>query len=194
MSQYRSDRDAARLRVESLEAELAAREEELSARNASIAERDAEIERLRHQLVLTGILGSRPRPMNAAWATRVVILAMAATAATLGGALLALRPSPAVIVQVAPAAEANAPAEPVLADPVMVPARPADVEPEAAPPPRQQLDEAGMRKQLEAKAWAGNATVEEIRMLKAICSHQGDRACRDRAAALLRGTAKPPVF
>jgi len=30
-------------------------------------------------------------------------------------------------------------------------------------------------------------------MLKAICTHQGDRACRDRAAALLP-RAKPPVF
>jgi hypothetical protein len=28
--------------------------------------------------------------------------------------------------------------------------------------------------------------VDEIRMLKAICSHMGDHACRNRAAEMLR--------
>jgi len=197
MSQYRSDRDAARLRIEALEGELAAREAEISARGASLAERDAEIERLRHQLVLTGIVSSRARPVNAAWATRVVVLAVAAAGATLGAALLALRPAPTVIVQVAPPAPeaAAAPAQPILADPGAVPAQPepaGEVETPAGPTA---ATEVAMRKQLEPKVWAGRGSIDEIRMLKAICSHQGDRACRDRAAALLRGGAgKPLVF
>ncbi|MFO0593047.1 MAG: FHA domain-containing protein [Polyangiaceae bacterium] len=48
------------------------------------------------------------------------------------------------------------------------------------------IDEAAIRKGLEGKVWSGKATLDEIRMLKAICSHMGDRACRDRAAAMLK--------
>lgn len=48
------------------------------------------------------------------------------------------------------------------------------------------FDEAAIRRGLEGKVWSGKASVEEIRMLKAICSHQGDRACRDRANAMLK--------
>ena len=43
-----------------------------------------------------------------------------------------------------------------------------------------------MRKSLEPKVWSGKASMTEIRMLKAICSHMGDRACRDRAAQMLK--------
>ena len=45
--------------------------------------------------------------------------------------------------------------------------------------------EARARAQLEPKVWNGRATPEEIRMLRAICKHMGDRPCSDRAAALL---------
>ncbi len=48
------------------------------------------------------------------------------------------------------------------------------------------IDEAAIRRGLENKVWGGKATIDEIRMLKAICSHMGDRACRDRAAAMLK--------
>lgn len=48
------------------------------------------------------------------------------------------------------------------------------------------IDEAAIRRGLENKVWGGKATVDEIRMLKAICSHMGDRQCRDRAAAMLK--------
>jgi hypothetical protein len=48
------------------------------------------------------------------------------------------------------------------------------------------IDEAAIRRGLEGKVWSGKATVDEIRMLKAICSHMGDRACRDRASAMLK--------
>jgi hypothetical protein len=54
-------------------------------------------------------------------------------------------------------------------------------------------DEKALRKKLEPKVWAGKATAEEKRMLKAICSHQGDIPCRDRAEAMITGrqTSKP---
>lgn len=42
------------------------------------------------------------------------------------------------------------------------------------------------RRQLEPKVWSGKASVDEIRLLRAICSHQGDASCRDRAGALLQ--------
>jgi ABC transport system ATP-binding/permease protein len=45
--------------------------------------------------------------------------------------------------------------------------------------------EASARAQLEPRVWAGKATSEEIRLLRAICRHMGDRACADRAAAML---------
>ncbi|MET0593020.1 MAG: FHA domain-containing protein [Polyangiaceae bacterium] len=48
--------------------------------------------------------------------------------------------------------------------------------------------EARARAQLEPKVWNGRATPEEIRMLRAICKHMGDRPCSDRAAALLNNT------
>jgi hypothetical protein len=42
-----------------------------------------------------------------------------------------------------------------------------------------------MRRQLEPKVWSGKASVDEIRMLKAICAHMHDAPCRSRAAAAL---------
>ncbi len=49
----------------------------------------------------------------------------------------------------------------------------------------QGIDECAIRRGLEPRVWAGKGSLDEIRMLKAICSHRGDRACRDRAAAML---------
>jgi len=47
-------------------------------------------------------------------------------------------------------------------------------------------EEDAKRRALEPKVWSGKATVDEIRMLKAICGHLGNRGCRDRAAAMLK--------
>ncbi|HKQ68869.1 MAG TPA: FHA domain-containing protein [Polyangiaceae bacterium] len=47
--------------------------------------------------------------------------------------------------------------------------------------------EARARAQLEPRVWGGHATPDEIRMLRAICKHMGDRVCSDRASALLNG-------
>ncbi len=46
--------------------------------------------------------------------------------------------------------------------------------------------EDAQRKALEPKVFGGRGTVDDIRMLKAICSHLGNRDCRDRASALLK--------
>jgi pSer/pThr/pTyr-binding forkhead associated (FHA) protein len=50
--------------------------------------------------------------------------------------------------------------------------------PAPAPP-----DENAIRRSLENKVRGGRASVDEIRMLKAVCSHMGDKACRNMAAA-----------
>jgi hypothetical protein len=49
------------------------------------------------------------------------------------------------------------------------------------------------RKVLEPKVFGGKATLEEIRLLKAICSHLGNRDCRDRASAMLKKKQEPPA-
>jgi serine/threonine protein kinase len=45
--------------------------------------------------------------------------------------------------------------------------------------------EEAQRKALEPKVFGGRGTVDDIRMLKAICSHLGNAECRNRAAMLL---------
>jgi pSer/pThr/pTyr-binding forkhead associated (FHA) protein len=51
--------------------------------------------------------------------------------------------------------------------------------PPAAGPP----NEDAIRRSLERKA---NPSVDDLRMLKAICSHQGDKQCRNRASEMLK--------
>jgi hypothetical protein len=58
--------------------------------------------------------------------------------------------------------------------------------------PSGKFDENAQRRALEAKVWNGTATEAEIRMLRAICSNQGDRACRDRATKMLRQLDNDP--
>jgi hypothetical protein len=50
-------------------------------------------------------------------------------------------------------------------------------------------DENSARRALEAKVWGGSASEAEIRMLRAICSSQGDRVCRDRCTQMLKAKA-----
>lgn len=61
-------------------------------------------------------------------------------------------------------------------------AEPSTPGPAAGGPP----DEAAMRRSLEPKVWGKRASLEEVRLLKAICSHMGDKACRNRANAILQ--------
>ncbi len=46
--------------------------------------------------------------------------------------------------------------------------------------------EAAARRQLEGRMQSGKATVDDLRMLKAICQHQEDSGCRERAQEALR--------
>jgi hypothetical protein len=46
-------------------------------------------------------------------------------------------------------------------------------------------DEAAMRRALEPKVWNGNASLDEMRLLKAICTHMGDQQCRNRVSAMI---------
>ncbi|WP_433928448.1 FHA domain-containing protein [Sorangium cellulosum] len=41
------------------------------------------------------------------------------------------------------------------------------------------------RRALEPKVWSGRASASEIKLLRAICIHQGDASCRDKATAAL---------
>ena len=235
MSQYRDDRDAARQRVEALEAKLAERDREIEDKGRVIAERDEEIARLRREVELTGAPGRR-KPAQARWAVRLVGLAVGVAGVAMALGVWVIRaprgnPAPTLAnpVEVArvpepvieppaptladpvkvarvpePVAEPPAPTlapAPALADPVKVARVPAPaIEPPSptspspsAPSPPGLLDEDALRAQLEPKVWAGRASVDEIRMLKAICSYQGDRDCRDRAAKLIP-QARPSGF
>lgn len=60
------------------------------------------------------------------------------------------------------------------------------VKPIDSPPAPGLSEEAIMRKSLEPKVFGGRASEQEVRLLKAICSHMQDRACRDRAGAILK--------
>ena len=50
--------------------------------------------------------------------------------------------------------------------------------------------EAKARKMLEPRVWGGRATIDEVRMLKAICKHQKDAACVARANGILADMTK----
>jgi ABC transport system ATP-binding/permease protein len=56
----------------------------------------------------------------------------------------------------------------------------------SVPPAPGNLDEAAMRRGIEGKVWSGKASVEEIKLLIAICKHQRDQACREKANAMLK--------
>jgi len=60
------------------------------------------------------------------------------------------------------------------------------------PPQPGTIDEAAIRKGIENKVWSGKATIDEIKMLIAICKHQKDQVCRDRANAMLKQKQSAP--
>lgn len=71
----------------------------------------------------------------------------------------------------------------------------AKLDPSAAPSavaiPMNRSEEEQQRKQLEAKVFQGKATVDEIKMLSALCFHLQNKECRDRANALLKKKEPP---
>jgi pSer/pThr/pTyr-binding forkhead associated (FHA) protein len=60
--------------------------------------------------------------------------------------------------------------------------------PPPPPPPKEpeKFDESAQKRRLMAKVAGGRASMTELRMLKAICMNDGDRACRDMAVAEIR--------
>jgi serine/threonine-protein kinase len=54
------------------------------------------------------------------------------------------------------------------------------------------MNETGLRRLLEGKVAVGIATPEDLRLLRAICAHQGDRPCRDKTAALIKRLSTRP--
>jgi serine/threonine protein kinase len=61
-----------------------------------------------------------------------------------------------------------------------------------SPPQPGTIDEAAIRKAIEGKVWSGKASVEEIRLLGAICRHQKDMACKERASEMLKQKQAQP--
>ncbi len=51
--------------------------------------------------------------------------------------------------------------------------------------------EDAQRKALEIKVFGGRGTIDDIKMLRAICGHLGNRECRDRASAMLKKKLEP---
>jgi hypothetical protein len=98
-------------------------------------------------------------------------------------------PSEAAAVRPSRPAAALAPDPYVPPPPPRPAANPEPPEPKTAPASELALQgrdgETRARAQLEPKVWSGKATPDEVRLLKAICRHQGDRSCSERAAALL---------
>jgi len=204
MSQYRDDRDAAQHRIEALEAKLAERDAELSARMATLSVREAEIGRLRRELDVTGAFDGRGRPLHTAWATRVTGMALgfAAIAGAVGVLVIRAPASARALPAASSQAGAVATEAPILADPAPMrvqhdaPGAETAAPVETATPRPDGLvwgdpvyaapNEEAVRRALEPKVRGGTATRDEIKMLKAICSHLGDRACRDRAAEALQ--------
>jgi hypothetical protein len=194
MSQYRDHRDAARHRIEALEIKLAEREAALALQGAELAERDAEIVRLRRALERAGttVVPGRAKPVADAWMGRVVGAAVGLSALTAILGALVMHKAPAPVVASNGPSFADPP--PVTLTPIAPPEGAAPAE--GADAPRYERapdlpDETQLRRRLEPRVWSGRASLDEVKMLKAICSHQGDHACRNRAAAeIARRTAQ----
>jgi hypothetical protein len=197
MSQYRDDRDAARRRIEALEARLADRDAELTRRGAALAERDEEIVRLQRELELAGGLGPRHmRSVSAAWASRIVGAATGLAIVAAGAGIILVRSSVSAVPPgetLDERAAAQAALAPIHADPLVgTPVDWAMDTPEATVPAATG-GVAEIRRRLEPRVWGGRASQDEIRMLNAICTGESDQACRERSRmALERARAGEP--
>jgi hypothetical protein len=191
------------------DAELAQREAALAQRDEHIGRLERELERA------GGTAPRRPGSTGAARASRFVGAATSLAIVGAGMSLAAVRSKPTVTVaptpMFLPPPVAPMHADPFVgsvdwaAQPTDAPgAATAPTEPPSAParagdahdPKARSIDfkvwdqggapaEDGMRRTLEAKAWSGRATADDLRILKALCSHAGDRECRTRAQAAL---------
>jgi hypothetical protein len=187
MSQYRDDRDAARLRIEALEARLAEREDELARAGSALAARDDEILRLQRELELAGGGGPRRlRSVNAAWASRLVGAATGVAVFVLGAGVVLVRGAapPPVPVAAAPVPERPIHADPVdfhFADRPEEAPRPA-VAPHEAAPSTVPAGEQAIVRQVAPRVWGGRAARDEARFRKSLCY---DEDCREQAREAL---------
>jgi pSer/pThr/pTyr-binding forkhead associated (FHA) protein len=107
-------------------------------------------------------------------------------------------PSPATQAESLPA---KVPPKATVAPDAWVAAAPAPAKPRPAPPAAPENatsrtnelamqgpdGEAKARAQIEARVSSGRASADDLRLLRAICKHMGDRGCSDRASSLLAG-------
>jgi hypothetical protein len=212
MSQYRDDLDAAQRRVETLEAKLKERDATIAVKEAELAEREADLARLERGAEHRRELPSTAPPGSPRYHTNLLGLVLAASSFAMAAGYIgvmnraahpcSLGHDPSFLreplgngVMLVPAPTAEASPDPTTAGREAVGPNPDTLRDPFAGPnvtPKPALDEERLRDALAPKVWSGHAGTEEIRMLKAICSHLGDRACRDRAAEALAKKKGPP--
>jgi hypothetical protein len=192
---YRDELTAAQQRIESLEGKIQRQGDEIEQLRDAARARDEHLKRLQEKF--DGAARGRGRFGNV-WAVATVgTIVLVAVAVVVGfrrgGAPAPLAPPAAAAPsQVADAGVAAPTATQTAADPLDPPAHHLGAGGRAEAPSGT-YDEAAQRRALEAVVWSGRATASEIKMLRAICSTQGDRACRDRCTAMLRALGNAPT-
>ncbi len=201
MTAYRDELDAARQRVAGLEEKLGEQDERLALLEKAVKGRDAQLTELRRRFdgAPSAVVGRRLRG--------ALILAMALVLVSIAFAYFAIDRTERRAAEAADqarlahdqaqeatrqaelarsaAASAAAPAL-TLAD-LLDPPRGATgpMDDQVPPGAVTRFDEKAQKEHLLAKARAGQASSGELRMLKAICMNDGDRACRSFAVTEL---------
>ncbi len=202
MSQYRDDQEAARHRLESLEETLAARDAELEQHKNEIAERDREISRLARELRSAGT-ARIIAPRRAAGMRFMVAGAMSAAIMVGMIGFLSVHRT-AVVAPTVTFADFPPPTMPLAAprlDNRSLATTPGDealdkaLKKELAEAMREhdqesQANERRAPDALKLKAWAGKASIDEVRSLVQRCMRQGDEECVERADEI-RKTLEP---
>ncbi len=188
MSVYRNELEAAQHRIVELEGELEHQASELQRLQRAVQKGNEALDELRRRFDGTPV-ASRKR-----WVW--LLLLLTAILATIGGALVIIdaRVEESFRMALERARSENRELEEarrqtaelrrqleakdkqILADPLDPPVK----IPETAPI-EGRFDEATQKKALHSKAVAGDASEGELRMLRAICMNDGDRACRNLA-------------
>lgn len=190
---YRNELEAAQRRIDSLEAEVEEKAEQVEELRDAVESRDRHLQELQEKFD-----GAPPRQ----WRGRLLRHAIVAVAVVIVGAVFIIQFRPGMAEPLSEGSDAGAAAPDstlTFADPPPGGAKGAeraeaetsnpgsfDDRAEAETSRPGSFDEAAQRRALEARVWSGVATEAEIRMLRAICSHQGDIPCRDRATQMLR--------
>ena len=194
MDAYRDELTAAQQRIESLEGKIERQAEEIEQLRDAARARDEHLKKLQEKF------DGAARRRRRSWPVWNVIAVGGTVALLVVFLMMGLRrggaqPPPASSAAACPSGVADAglaspTATQTLADPLDQQDRHREAG-ERAEAPSGTYDEAAQRRALEAKVWGGSASEGEIKMLRAICSTQGDRACRDRCTALLKAKNTP---